>query len=420
MTPRRRIRGFAAVAAAVLLAPAFAQIPSSSSPNGTASNPGSRTTLPGNSNGTNSTNNSGSTVTTPMIRVSGRVMVDDGRPPDFPATIERVCNGSPYTEGYTDSKGYFSVTLGQAVDVIQDASEIPGSSRSTNSTPGVPTLSTTSAGTTSGRSLGVDRLANCELRARLGGYTSKSIDLSGRSSMDSPEIGVILLHHMGASETATTVTPTSLKAPKEARKALQKGLDLEKKNMPEEAIASLQEAVKVYPEFAFAWFEMGKLQVENGHTPDGHESFEAAVKAEPRWPEPYLQLAVMALKAHDWREVAENTDHVLHLNSYEYPQAYFFNGAANFNLHRMDVAQKSLEAAERLDSEHLFLQVHQLLGIIYAATHRYSDAARELRSFVTLAPDSEDARAARQQLAVMEKMAAATPQTPPAAPKDQQ
>jgi hypothetical protein len=353
-----------------------------------------------------------------MIRVSGRVMVDDGRPPDFPATIERVCSGNPYTEGYTDSKGYFSVTLGQAADVIQDASEIPGSSRSSSGVPGVPTLSTTSADSSmSGRSLGVDKLANCELRARLGGYTSKSIDLSGRSSMDSPEIGVIILHHMGASETATTVTPTSLKAPKEARKALQKGLDLEKKNMPEEAIASLQQAVKVDPEFAFAWFEMGKLQVENGHTPDGHESFEAAVKAEPRWPEPYLQLAVMGLKAHDWREVAENTDHVLHLNSYEYPQAYFLNGAANYNLHRMDVAQKSLEAAERLDSLHVFTQVHQLLGIIYAGTKRYSDAARELRSFVTLAPDSEDARAARQQLAVMEKMAA---ETPAATPKNQQ
>jgi tetratricopeptide (TPR) repeat protein len=215
---------------------------------------------------------------------------------------------------------------------------------------------------------------------------------------------------MGASETATTVTPTTLKAPKEARKALQKGLDLEKKNKPEEAIASLREAVKVDPEFAYAWFEMGKLQVENGHTPDGHESFEAAAKAEPRWPEPFMQLAVMGLKAHDWREVADTTDQVVRLNSYEYPQAYFLNGAANFNLHHMDVAEKSLAAAERLDVLHAFPQVNQLLGIIYAANHKYAEAAREFRTYVTLAPQADDAPAARQQLAVLERMAAAAPQ----------
>ncbi|MEI9977093.1 MAG: hypothetical protein WDO73_36605 [Ignavibacteriota bacterium] len=90
----------------------------------------------------------------------------------------------------------------------------------------------------------------------------------------------------------------------------------------------MREAVKIDPEYAYAWCELGKLQFANQHIPDAHESFEAAAKAEPRWPDPYLRLALIAIKAHDWREVADATDHVLHLNSWEYPQAYFFNGAA--------------------------------------------------------------------------------------------
>jgi tetratricopeptide (TPR) repeat protein len=336
--------------------------------------------------------------------------VDDGTPPEFPATIERVCNGRPYTEGYTDTKGYFSVQLGQNLEVFQDASDMSGASR-----PDQGTASGTGSGGGGGtlRPVGSDnnRLSTCELRARLGGYSSKSIDLSGRSAMDNPDVGTIVLHHMGASETATTVTLTTLKAPKEARKALQKGLDLEKKNKPEEAIASLQDAVKVDPNFAYAWCELGKLQLQNDHIPDGHESFEAAVRAEPNWPEPYLHLAEMGVKAHDWREVADTTDHVIRLNSYEYPQAYFLNGAANFNLHRLDAAEKSLAAAEKLDMQHVFPQIQQLRGIIYAEHSQYAQAAQEFRVYLTLAPDGDDARSARQQLAIMERMAAATSQT---------
>src|SRR5262249_19613677 len=36
------------------------------------------------------------------IFLSGKVMLDDGTPPPEPVTIERVCNGNPRAEAYTD------------------------------------------------------------------------------------------------------------------------------------------------------------------------------------------------------------------------------------------------------------------------------------------------------------------------------
>jgi tetratricopeptide (TPR) repeat protein len=243
------------------------------------------------------------------------------------------------------------------------------------------------------------------LRANLAGYTSEKINLATRSAMDSPDVGTILLHRMGAPDTAMTVTATTLRASKEARRALQKGLELSKKNRPEKAIASLQDAVKIYPEFAFAWYQLGILQLENDHTPDAHESFEAAVKAEPRWPEPYLRLAAMAVKAHDWKEVADSTEHVLHLNTFQYPQAYFLHGAASFNLHHVDLAEEDGLAAEKLDVQHQYPQIEKLLGTIYSERHRYADAAEKFRSYLMLAPGAEDAPFARQQLAYMEALA---------------
>jgi cytochrome c-type biogenesis protein CcmH/NrfG len=183
-------------------------------------------------------------------------------------------------------------------------------------------------------------------------------------------------------------------------------LELAKKNKPDDAIASLQEAVKVDPNFAYAWYELGRLQVENDHIADGHESFEAAIKAEPHWPEPYLNIAVMAVKAHDWREVADTTDHVVHLNTFEYPQAYFLNAAANYNLHHVDVAERSALAAEKVDVQHEFPQVEQLLGTIYIERHKYTEAVAKFRSYLMLAPNASDAPATRQQVAVLEKVLA--------------
>jgi tetratricopeptide (TPR) repeat protein len=372
------------------------------------------TTLPSSTNTTQ-------TPSSPPLRVSGRVMVDDGSPISFPATIERVCAGNPHAEGYTDAQGYFSLVLGQATDVIADASETPSSSRgSAMQFPGISTSGTGLGNNTnqSGRSPGMDnRITNCELRANLGGYTSKTINLTGRTSMDNPDVGTILIHRMGESDNGTTVTATTLKAPKEARRALQKGLELAKKNKPEEAIASLQEAVKVYPQFAYAWFELGKLQVDNEHTADGHESFEAAIKFEPRWPEPYMELALMGVKAHDWREVAETTDRVVHLNSFEFPQAYFLNGAANFNLHHVDIAERSALAAEKVDTQHLCPQIEQLLGTIYVERRKYPEAVEKFRSYLMLAPNASDAQATRQQVAVLEKILAQASQVAQKAPQ---
>jgi len=336
-------------------------------------------------------------------------MVDDGSKISFPATIERVCAGNPHAEGYTDTQGYFSLVLGQATDVIADASETPSNASRGGAMqlPGIASAGTGLGNNTNqtGRGLGADnRMSNCELRANLAGYTSKTINLTGRTSLDNPDIGTILVHRMGESDNGTTVTATTLRAPKEARRALQKGLELAKKNKPEEAIASLQEAVKVYPQFAYAWFELGKLQADNDHTADGHESFEAAIKAEPRWPDPYMELALMGVKAHDWREVAETTDRVVHLNSFEYPQAYFLNGAANFNLHHVDVAERSALAAEKVDTQHVCPQIEQLLGTIYVERRKYPEAVEKFRSYLMLAPNASDAQATRQQVAVLEKM----------------
>jgi hypothetical protein len=50
-------------------------------------------------------------------------MLEDGTPPPSPAAIERVCGINRRIEGHADSRGYFSIELGNPViDSVQDAS----------------------------------------------------------------------------------------------------------------------------------------------------------------------------------------------------------------------------------------------------------------------------------------------------------
>lgn len=410
MSPQVRTRGITLAAVAILLLPAFGQTtttPPATTAGPTTSAPGTtKTNIPtipstDNSNTTNN-NNTQPPVQRPIL-ISGRVMVDDGTPPPNSAIIERVCNGGPHAEGYTDSQGYFSISLGQPTEVIGDASE---------SGVGVFNRTFPQGGTTGGTGMSgnrplsyENRYANCDIRARLGGYRSQSITLANHSALDNPDIGTILLHRLGGSDEATTVTATTLRASKPARKALQKGLDLVKKNKTDEAIASFQEAVKVDPEFAFAWCALGRLQVDKEQIADARQSFEAAAKAEPRWPEPLLELSLLAARTHEWKTLNDLSDRVLRMDSFSYPQAFFFSAVANYNLRHFEIAEKSARSAEKLDTQHQYPQIEHLLGTILADHHQYEAAADELRNYLVLAPKATDAPAVRKQLAEVERLA---------------
>ena len=333
----------------------------------------------------------------PPIRVSGRVMLDDGTAPTSPVLIETVCNGISHTEGPTDGRGYFSVQVGQEVGPSGEASDSTGDFNRS-----IPHTSSLGQGFSPN-----DLFDNCDLRAWLGGYRSQSISLAHRGPMDSQDVGVILIHRIGESEKAAPVTATSLKVPKAASAALRKGMDLAKKDKPDEAIVSLQEAVRLDPEFAFAWNELGKLQMELGQTLEARQSLESATKAEPRWPEPYMHLARLAARSGNWTELAGVTDRVLQLNSFDYPQAFFLHAVADYNLHHPEAAEKSARSAERLDTRHQLPQIARLLGTIFADSHRYAEAADEFRNYLTLAPRASDASEVRKQLEDMEKLAAA-------------
>jgi regulator of sirC expression with transglutaminase-like and TPR domain len=98
----------------------------------------------------------------------------------------------------------------------------------------------------------------------------------------------------------------------------------------------------------------------------------------------------------------------------DYAPAYFYNSVANFNLRRMDAAEKSAREGVKMDSLHQMPRMEQVLGVILANKHDYVGAAQHLRNYLQHAPDAQDADTVRKQLAELEKFAG-----PPAAQAQQ-
>ena len=342
------------------------------------------------------------------IFLSGRVLMEDGTAPPSEAVIERVCNGRAHAEGYTDTHGNFSIQLFQANNgVMQDADETGGMG---GMRPGMGGVGSTGGNVTpmgsAGGTYAEDRaLMGCELRAKLAGYRSQTVSLSGHRPMDSPDVGTILLHRNGANEEGSTVSAVSLAAPKDARKAFEKGEEALKKRKTEDAQKDFEKAVAAYPHYAAAWCELGKLQMTEDAA-GARKSFQSAVDADPKFVEPYVEMAVLDTKAEKWQSVADLTGKAIGLDSFDYPQAYYLNAVSNYYLKNMDAAEKSAREAARLDTRHLYPGNFHLLGVILAQKQDYAGAREQLQNYLKLAPNAQDAETVKKQLEQVEQAAA--------------
>ena len=410
-----------AVATALLIFPAFSQTkggggqpttPTTGTP--TTGNTGTPTTNTGRpTSPTNpTTTNPAPSLSMPQpIFVSGRVALEDGSLPLEPVVMQTVCNGVPHSEGYTDSKGYFGIELGSNRGVIQDASEFSVAGRN----PGFPDTSSGNTRMGGGAMEGERKYMGCDLQAKLAGYRSQSVPLTGRRPMDDPNVGTILLHRLGGQEEGRTVSAVSLAAPKDAKKSYEKGMDALKKRKFADAQANFEKAVEVYPQYATAWYELGRLRASEDKFDIARASFEQAIKADPKFVPPYLQISLLDMQARKWQELADVTEKTVRLDPFDYPQAFFYNSVANFNLRNLDAAEKSALEAERLDTRHQFPKVSHLLGLISAERKDWEAAARRFKDYLRFAPKASDADAVRNQLSQVEKFQEQT-----AAAKDRQ
>jgi tetratricopeptide (TPR) repeat protein len=257
-----------------------------------------------------------------------------------------------------------------------------------------------------------DRLFGCELRAVLTGYRSDIAALAGRQMEESRDVGTLILHRL-ANVQGTTISATSLHAPKDAKKAYSKGLDEAKKQKWPEAQAQFEKAVEVYPHYAAAWFELGDAFSHQNSAEQARKAYGHALESDRKFLKPYLPLAVMSLQESNWQAVAETTDALTRLDPVDYPQAFLLNAMANLNLRNYDAAEQSARQAIKLDAGHQFPRSAYVLGLILANKHDYDAALPLMREFIQRAPDAPDAGTVKKQISDIESLARSRAPQPP-------
>jgi len=340
-----------------------------------------------------------------VMFLQGRVAASDGTALPSNVIVERVCNARVRQQVYASPNGTFSMELGSRIGAVLDASA-DGSAQQGRS----------------GRAVqnGIPRseLANCDLRASVSGFHSDVLALVARDSFSGRiDVGDIVVQRL-AKVDGMTVSATPYKAPKDARKAYENGIDAEKAGKLAGARQYFEKAVHIYPKYANAWFQLGKVLQQQNEKPAARAAYTHAANIDTKFLPPYLSLSYFAYEAQDWPELLDLTGHILaldplnyarvkgyilDLDSFDYAEAYFYNAIANFQLNKLDAAEKSGLKAAYLDVRPRFPQLHLLLADIFIRKHDDARAATEIQTFLDLVPHASNAVELRERLTKLQK-----------------
>jgi hypothetical protein len=340
-----------------------------------------------------------------VMFLGGRVATHDGAPVPNDVLVERVCNNRARQGVYASPQGDFSMQLGSRADSYPEAS---ADSTSTYGVAGKDSL------------MGISRreLMNCELRVSASGFHPRVISLVDLDTFGSRiDVGVIVVQR-GIKVEGMTLSATPYKAPKDARRAYEKGLQSERNGKLADACKYFETAVKTYPSFTDAWFQLGTVLQKENQKDAARTAYTHATITNTRFLPPYLSLASMAYEAENWTEVLGFTGHILDLDPLNhadvsgytldldplnYAEAYFYDAFANYKLNKIEAAEKSGLKAEHVDLRTRHPELHLLLAEIFVRKNNYALAITEIQTYLDSTPHAKDADQVREQLAKLEK-----------------
>ena len=343
-----------------------------------------------------------------LIFISGTVILEDGTPPAFGAFIEMDCGGSITKEATVDLTGRFGFQVG---DRNRFSSLFPDASEGIGQDPFDQEQTIGGLGESGfprGRQTTPlsSRLMGCELRAKLQGYRSTVVRLDSRPVTGQNEVGTIVVYPIERVK-GTAVSVTSLLAPKSAKKSMERAKKAFQKKKYGESESLLRAATEAYPRYVEAWFALGQLLQQQQRNDEARGAYAKAVDADKLYVGPYIRLAQLSLTEGKWQEAADLTDKALALDPITFPEGYYFNALAYYNLSKLDVAEKSARQEQRLDSKHQFPRVHLIMANILARRQDTAGSIKEMQNYLKVAPNASDADYVRSRVQEKEELSKA-------------
>ncbi|HTW49531.1 MAG TPA: tetratricopeptide repeat protein [Acidobacteriaceae bacterium] len=251
----------------------------------------------------------------------------------------------------------------------------------------------------------IQHYEGCSLSAPLAGYHSTSVTITQKNLRDNPYMqNIVLTPDEHAPGTAFSTVGES-DSP-EARKAFDEAHDDWLHRNYAGAQQDLQQAVQLSPQFAEAWFMLGRLQLGSDQAA-AEVSFKKAHAADPKYVPPCIMLAGLAMAKRNWPEASEWATTALTLDPGGTARLWYYDAQADYHLGKNEAARTSAQNALAMDPEHDVPNAEELLALTLADKGDYAEAAAHLKhslNYITAGPSVD---LIKRQLAYMEQQSAA-------------
>lgn len=247
----------------------------------------------------------------------------------------------------------------------------------------------------------IQHYEGCSLSAPLAGYHSTSVTITQKNLRDNPYMQAIVLtpdEHAPGTAFSTVGESDS----PEALKAFDRAHDDWMHRNPEGAQKELQQAVRLSPQFAEAWFELGRLQLGSNEAA-AEDSFKKAHAADPRYVPPCVLLAGLAMTKKAWPEASEWSTTALALDPAGTARLWYYDAQADYHLGKNEAARTSAQNALAMDPEHEVPNAEDLLALTLVSKGDYADAAAHLKNSLSYITTGPSADLIKRQLAYVEQ-----------------
>jgi tetratricopeptide (TPR) repeat protein len=187
---------------------------------------------------------------------------------------------------------------------------------------------------------------------------------------------------------------TDIAVPATARKLFDQASGDARAGRWKAAERKLRKALAAHPSYAFAWNELGVALEKLARQDEAADAYAKALSLDSRLFSASARLAVLEAGRQRWDQVAATTDAAIVQNPVEWPSLFFYNAVANYNLGRLDEAERSAARAADLQ----FPRAHYTLGRVLAAKGQFQRAIEEMSKYLEVVPKAADAERVRAEI----------------------
>ena len=186
--------------------------------------------------------------------------------------------------------------------------------------------------------------------------------------------------------------------PTSAVEQFEKGLELVQADKTVEAAAAFNRSIEIYPSFAPAHTQLGRIYLKKGQLEQAISSLRSAIKYDASDFDAHVSLGIALLNKMDLNGAEQELVEAAFLNTQAVTPHYYL-GILFIEKKNYEIAQKAFEKAKQLKRETDYPLLHRYLGGIYEAKKLSKQAVEELETYLRLQPDAKDAERIRQIIA---------------------